>query len=806
MRSLQHQAESVLEWNTVLTILATHARSTLGAERCRTLPLEQTLETAKARQQETTEMRIVLQGPVPFPSLVFEDVRGVLARAVKGALLEGPELRDVSTIIGLGIDTKRCLQSYRTQIETVWKIVEHMNEEVWVKQAIDQCLDQEGHIRESATPELHQLIQHTQELRRKIRHRLEAMLASTRYQDMLQGHYFAERENRYVLPVKTERQHEIPGIVHDISSSGATVFLEPRELIELNNSIKVGDLHVAKEVRRILQELSNMVAGHEKVLAQNLDILTTLDCLSAKARLSHIMNGNSISLNDQKRIHLKQAKHPLLMLNNVEVIPNDIVMDEETRILVISGPNTGGKTVTLKLIGLVSLMIQTGLHPPCEEGSEMALFPRLYADIGDAQDLTKDLSSFSAHITHMIQLLKEMNSTQNSSRPDSLILLDEIGSSTDPTEGAALAEALLCRLFDMGCKVVVTTHYHSLKTLALKNPGFVNASHEFDLQTLSPTYRLRIGLPGGSSAIDIAGRLGLDHTILNQASSLIKGQDRDLDQVFQHLQDTQRQLDEEVEQARKIRFEADDLFHVAQSTEERLRTTERQERQKIRKSLQEEFSKAKLLIHDTMKELKKDKTLIKTKAAHQRLTAIQEDTSQLLNPSHSQPLAMLAEGGLVELKNLGTTGILLESPKDKKRVKVRVGGKVISVDTLLLSGVAPDQLSSRLKSEATSIRHSRSRPSSSLNVTQETTAQSFPISLSLDLRGKSMDEAQEEVVGMLDRAMLAGTSTIRVIHGHGSGKLKAMVRNYFTDSPYVSEFRAGKREEGGDGVTIVELR
>ena len=804
--SLQRQAEQVLEWETLLSILASHADSGLGAEKCRALPLESTLEATSLRQQETTEMVTVLKGPVSFPSLVFEDVREVLARTAKGAVLEGPQLRDISTLIGLSQDAKRCLQTYRPHIETVWNLAESLNEQVWVKQGIDQCIDQDGHIRESATPELYQLIQHTQEARRHIRHRLEAILASPRYEEMLQGHYFAERENRYVIPVKTERQHEIPGIVHDISTSGATVFLEPRELIELNNSIKVGDLHVAKEVRRILQELSTMVADHAETLRHNIEILASLDCLSAKARLSQTMEGHPISLNDQKRIHLKAARHPLLILNKDQVIPNDLTMDAQTRVLIISGPNTGGKTVTLKMMGLIALMVRGGLHPPCAEGSEMAIFPRVYADIGDAQDLTKALSSFSAHISHMIQLFKEMDDPDTTSLPDSLVLLDEIGSSTDPIEGAALAEALLCRLDDIGCKVLVTTHYHALKTLALKKPGFLNASQEFNIQTLSPTYRLLVGLPGGSSALDIASRLGLDEAILDQAASLVKGKDQDLEQVFQQLQDAQRQLDQEIQDARTLRKEADHLFGQARATEERLRTSEREERQKIRRNLQQEFSKAKLLIHDTIKELKLDKTLIKAKAARQRVVALQEQSNDLLNPRDATPLGRLAEGDHVELKNLGTTGVLLESPEGKKRVRVQIGDKAISVDVSLLSGLARGRKGTKEKVASSSVTKTRSKSSAHMHSGQEAAHQPFLAEMSLDLRGKSVEETQEEIMATLDQALLEGLMTLRLIHGHGSGKLKSFVREYLAESPYVSQFREGERGEGGDGVTIVELR
>ncbi len=797
--SLRSQSERVLEWQDLLRILATHACSSLGEEQCLALPLEDFLEMAQARQQETSEMRDVLEGAVPFPLLTFQNIHGVLARSMKGALLEGQDLRDISTVIGLGQEAKRCLHTTKEQFRSVWAIVLPLDEQAWVKQAIDRCIDQEGHIRDSATPELHDLIRETQHLRRKMRHRLEAILSSTRYEEILQGQYFAQREERYVIPVKAERQQEVPGIVHDISSSGATVFIEPRELIDLNNAIKVGDLHVAQEVRRILQDLSSMIADHADTLKRNLEILVALDCLAAKARLSQQMDGHPIVLNDQKRIHLLKARHPLLMLNKEQVVPNDILIDEQTQVLVISGPNTGGKTVTLKLIGLVSLMVRSGLHPPCAEGSSMAVFPTVYADIGDAQDLRKDLSSFSAHMSQMIQFLNEMAGKEDRPLPDSLILLDEIGSSTDPTEGAALAEALLSRLFAMGCKVVVTTHYHSLKAMALKKEGFLNASHEFDLQSLSPTYRLLIGLPGGSSALDIAGRLGLDPAILKQAVSLIEHQNRDLDQVFHHLQDTQGRLQQELEQAKCLRTEADDLFQRAQEIEERLRTRELEERHKFRRTLQQELNRAKQAVHGIMEDFKKDKTLVKAKTVLRRLSEVQAEATRLGMPSHSRPLDSLGEGDWVELKTLGSTGVLLESPQGKKRVRLSIGKKVISVDVSLLQG-APQPSAPATTGKQSTI------PTPHLQPSQGIAEQALPASKAIDLRGTSIDEAQEMMIAALDRSMLEGITAIRVIHGHGSGKLKNLVRHYCMDSPYVSQFRAGEKEEGGDGVTIVELK
>ena len=803
--SLQQHSQQILEWNLLINELASQAQSSIGAERCRQLELETDLHYARIRQQETTEMRTILESSIPFPILQFEDVRDVFDRAEKGAQLEGLELFHVSVMLGLCQEAAQTLEAFQESCPTLYALAQHLEPLVWVKEAIEQCVDYEGNIRESATPELQQLLQDIHHLRQRIRQRLERLLVSPDYEDLLQGQYFAERENRYVIPVKTEVQHQIPGIVHDISGSGATVFLEPREFIELNNAIKVADLQVTKEMRRILQDLSGMVASHVSTLTQNLETLIGLDCLGAKARLGMKMQANPVCLNAEQRIRLKDARHPLLVLAKNHVVANDIHLSEETKIFIISGPNTGGKTVTLKLLGLFALMVRAGLHLPCLEGSEMTIFRRIYADIGDAQDLNRDLSSFSAHITNMIALLKETASSPSNDFPPSLILLDEIGNATDPLEGAAIAEALLCRLHELGFKVVVTTHYHSLKTLPLRKSGFVNASHEFDLNTLAPTYRLIEGLPGGSSAIEIAGQLGLDASILTHASKLVKGQERDLEAVFHKLQDTQQQLDHELANARLRRMEADQFHQEARDTKDRLRNSERQERQKIRKDLQSEFSRAKRLINETIESLKKDKTLIQTKSAQHTLSVLQEESQKLLGDEESLPLHQAEVGNVVEIKNLGTTGILLEPTKGKTRVNIRIGEKILSVDTELLRGIRPSHASgTKLKSLKSPL--SKNRLSTSNFPTHQTQTRVSMPSLTIDLRGKAVDEAIETTEAAFDQAILEGKLCVQVIHGHGTGKLKASLRTYFSESPYVTAFRPGKRSEGGDGVTVVELR
>jgi len=779
----------------------------VGAEYCERLPLETSLDTAIIRQQETTEMRLILESSTPFPILAFENIQEIFERASKGAQLEGLELFHISVMLGLCQEVVETLEVFEESCPIIHALVQELEPLVWVYNAIVQCVDHEGHIRETASPELHQLLQNLHQYRQRIRQRLERLLSSHEHEELLQGKYFAERENRYVIPVKAEMQHQIPGIVHDISGSGATVFLEPREFIDLNNSIKIADLQVKQEIARILQDLSGMVATHVSSLSHNFEILQRLDSLGAKARLSIKMSANPVTLNVRQHIALKQARHPLLILNKERVVPNDIHLTDDNNIYIISGPNTGGKTVTLKLLGLYALMARTGLHLPCLDSSEMGIFQRVYADIGDAQDLQRDLSSSSAHITNMIALLEETQPSSQGEMPASLVLLDEIGNATDPLEGAAIAEALLCCLHERGLRVVVTTHYHSLKTLPLRKVGFVNASHEFDLKTFAPTYRLLEGLPGGSSAIEIAGQLGLDSRILAHASELVHGQEQDLEEVFQQLQDTKLRLDQELTQATTLRVEAEKYHQEMRDTKDRLRQSERQERQKIRKNLQTEFSQVKRKINEAIENFKKDQTLTTARSTHQSISTLQRESQMLLTAEESIPLHLVAVGDVVEIKNLGTTGVLLERAEEKSRVKVRVGGKVISVDASLLHGVdhshtSPQQPTS-LKSARGPHRQAASLPQAS---PQQRTAHIVTPSFKVDLRGKAVDEAVEATESAFDQAMIQGISSVLVVHGHGTGKLKASLRDYFTASAYVATFRTGDRAEGVDGVTVVELR
>lgn len=792
--TLFEQTTQVLEWGKLLEVLAAHTRSSIGAAQSRSVMLTTDLHEARRRQEETTEMARLQEGADPIPTLSFPDVREALARAGKGAVLEAHELRDHAQLLSLWEEVHRYLGRHSLDAPTVAAAAEGLRSGVelrGIRQALDASIQPDGSIKESATPELRRLTHHANDLKQQIRHQLDQILHSHRYAELLQEQYFAQREGRYVVPIKIEMKGRMPGIVHDVSSSGATVFLEPRELVDLNNAIKVADLEIDREVRRILRELSSLVAEKADIIAAGIEVLADLDCISARASLGRQLRAHPVALNDHGRVQLKQARHPLLVLSKEHVVANDIRLDDDVQVLVISGPNTGGKTVTLKIVGLFALMARAGLPLPCEPDSDMAIFPDIYADIGDAQDLSRDLSSFSAHMTQMIQLLSDTHGARQA-----LVLLDEPVTSTDPTEGAALAEALLCRLAALGMKVIATTHYRSLKALAQTTAGFANASVEFDVATLSPTYRLFLGVPGGSSAIEIAGRLGMDRALLDDARRKLEKDDRVLERMLEDLHAKQRQLTDDLTRAVAARLEAEEAAKRAKEQLALLEATEREERKGIKKKLQEQFSRARAEVQATVDEVKREQKLIKAKEAKQRLVELEARTRAELAPSGQPvPLDQLGVGDQVEIGGLGMTGMLLESPQGKKRVRVRVGeGELLAtVANLIGMGRGTDLQSATVGSS----------PPKQLGAVRSYHADEQTV---VDVRGQATDEALDHVVAALDRATLEGAPFLRIIHGHGTGKLKAALRAYLKDSPYVAHTRPGDRAEGGDGVTIVTVR
>ena len=787
------QTLHVLEWDKLLELLAAHTRSTRGEACVRSCALAADVEDARRWQQETVEMTMLQDSADPMPTLAFPDVAEALKRAGKGAVLESHELRDQALVLAVWEEVQRYLGRHAPNAPALGSVAAALlsgPDLRKLKHTLDASIDPDGSIRDSATPELRRLTHHANDLKQQIRDQLEHILRSSRYADLLQEQYFAQREGRYVVPIKIDMQRRVAGIVHDVSSSGATVFLEPRELVDLNNAIKVADREVDREVLRILRDLSSRIAEQADVILMGMEALARLDAIAARAALGRQLRAHPVALNGEGRVRLRQARHPLLVLSKQQVVANDILLDDQVHVLVLSGPNTGGKTVTLKIVGLFALMVRAGMLLPCEPESEMAVFPELFADIGDAQDLARDLSSFSAHMTHMVRLLKGEHGVGRA-----LILLDEPVTSTDPSEGAALAEALLCRFAGMGMKVIVTTHYRSLKALAQTTPEFANASVGFDLETLTPTYRLSMGVPGGSSAIDIAGRLGMDSAVLDAARQKLHTDDRRVERLLVDLEAKQRQLTADLAQAVQARTEAEAAAEEAKARLAKLEATEQEQRKGIKKKLQEQFSRARAEVQATLDEVKREQKLVKAKEAKERLVRLEAEAQADLGPHVEQiPVEQLESGDQVEIGGLGMTGKLLESPQGKKRVRVKVGEGELLATVANLVGISREREAPQPASPI-----SRTPLGGERSYHDETPAV-------VDVRGQAVDEAVDQVLAALDRATLEGAHSLRIIHGHGTGKLKSTLRTYLKSSAYVAHLRAGERHEGGDGVTIVTIR
>ncbi|MCP9463733.1 MAG: Smr/MutS family protein [Nitrospira sp.] len=807
-------AARVLEWPRLLALLAEHAQSVQGEEKCRAPLLAVNLAEARSRQQETTDMVELLDRGEPMPDLRFPDLRDIVKRAAKGGELTASELWNCAVVIAVLEAVVGYAARHVMPGSALGRVVEPLRAVMRkvhpIRLAIEGAIEPGGSVKESATPTLTRLAQHAHELKQTMRERLERMLHSPTYREVLQELYFAQREGRYVLPVKAEMRGRVSGIVHDVSVSGATVFLEPHELIELNNAIKVAELNVEREVRRILHELTLLVVSHADAIAQGAERLAEWDCLHAKAELSRRLQCHPVSLNEEGRVVLKQARHPLLVVSREQVVPNDIIADETVRVLVISGPNTGGKTVALKMIGLYSFMVRAGLHVPCAPESEMALFTRCYADIGDAQDLSRDLSSFSAHIVQIVQLLSEANreeeerGLQGMHTMQTLVLLDEPVTSTDPEEGAALAEAVLCRLAMFAMKVVVTTHYRTLKELAQTTPGFANASVGLDMERLAPTYKLFMGIPGKSSALEIASRLGMDRDIIDDARRRLHPDGHRLDRMMADLQLQQQRLIEDLERARRAREEAEQAAVEARILKAKLEREESAVRKVLRRKVDEQLRQAWAEVRAMVDAIKREQRPREVGEIKRRFNEVEERVKQIVTPTdESVPVEQLDVGDRVEIAGLGMRGSLLERPAGKKRVRVKVGeGEIMAAVSNLIglprqaqaSDLSPTVQSSTQGSPFRTDR--RSLEEENWHVEAETV---------IDVRGCRADDALDRVVSVLDRAMLNGVSTIRIVHGHGTGRLKAALHDYLKGSPYVAEFHLADRAAGGDGVTVVKL-
>ena len=781
------------------------------------------LREAQRRQAQTTEARRLLSQKPDLTIGGARDVRPHVQSAAIGGVLEPSEMLDVKNTLIAGRTMQRTLLRLAEQFPSLAALATRLEETPGLVEAISQTLDERGEVLDSASPELTTIRHDLRLAHDRLLQKLQRILGDPKNQPYLQEAIITQRDGRYVIPLKSDFKGRIRGIVHDQSASGATVFIEPLSTVELNNTWRELKLAETQEIRRIMAALSALVGQQAARIVGLVDTLAEIDLAFAKARYADTLRAHEPLLREFRKgpvaegapagtrrhpgstLKLLQARHPLI--NPDYVVPIDVLLDDATYALVITGPNTGGKTVSLKTVGLLALMAQCGLHIPAGSGSELSVFPRIYADIGDEQSIEQSLSTFSAHITNTIRILRRADDK-------SLIILDELGAGTDPAEGSALARAMLSYLLDMGSTTLVATHYPELKGYAYTTPGVRNASMEFDLETLAPTYRLIIGLPGRSNAFAIAGRLGLDATIIDEAKKLVGQADLESEKLLEEIHQARVEVRAERTRAENARRDAEETERELALRLEQIEDERRTVLEQARRTAAKELDG----LRDELSELKRKLARAASLGQPSRATAEAEDETP-------GDLLDAVDSGLVKAESAHTAPVAAR-PIDTGRgapVKraIRLGDTVklkhlnsIGVVTALTAAEAEVQVGRmriRAKLDEIALRASpdeeiiaATRPAPAPEEAPKVGLHPSP-GLELDMRGHIVEDALAELERYLDAAYLAGLPWVRIIHGKGTGKLRQAVREYLRASPVVKSHETGHETEGGDGVTVVKL-
>jgi DNA mismatch repair protein MutS2 len=783
---LLNKSLAQLGWGLIQKALADRTASPVTAALCLTLLPEPDFDSAQHLLEETSEMVALLESGDSFPLNYFADIRPLLQEASETRILAADQCLQFLKLLRLCRALRKSLEK-KDDAPLLQSLGLHLEPLSPLLKEIDKCISDEGEINENATPELKQAIREVAAAKQKLEGRIAKLFSSSTVTEALQDSYITEREERLVIPVRAEYRSRIEGIVHDSSGSGQTLFIEPTQIIPLNNQLKINKLKVDQEKFKILQALAMQIVEQRELLEENLRVLTELDLIHAKARLAKLMQANKCPMSVDGTVNLIEARNPELILDKQTVIPNDISWDASVRAIIISGPNTGGKTVTLKTLGLMSLMVRIGLFLPAKEGSAIGFFPEVYADIGDDQSIQLNLSTFSGHLQKIILILHH-------AQPGALILLDELGIATDPFEGAALAEAILLELKSKNVVTLVSTHYLSLKMLAQTHTGFLNACTEFDLESLSPTYRLIFGVPGHSAALDTAQRLGLPPNIIDHAREIYNAKDNRSENLLQNLTRQKFLLEQDKisieEKTKEInRLEAEQKFLT-----DKLRSEENEFQRNKTKRLQSYLREAKHEIRKLLAEIKGSKDAPTIRRVEKQIRTMGRVPLSATGKDFSEwdvPPEQLGEGDTVLVENYGALGVLLEAPNGKKKVRVKLGNLTTVVETGQLKGNARKPRAQKMAAHKIDI--------------QVQTDHASKTQTSCDLRGMNSEEALNALEQFLSQAIVNKVYHAKIIHGHGMGTIKKLAREFLETTGLCKSFHPGSREEGGDGITVVEL-
>ena len=798
---------AALDWNELTARLAAAADSAAGRALCLALPLAADEREARKRMAAVAELATILRtGEVP-PRLEAPQIDAALASAEKAVVLGAEELRPIGVLVALAEQARRFfLRDWREPVPEVTALARDLDPPLGLARAVDATFDAAGEIRDSASPELERLRGERNSLQERARGAIEELMRADEYMSVMQDQFFTIRAERYVLPLKASAKSLGLGIVHDTSRTGETVFVEPTALVAVNNRLKVTELDIRRESRRILEALTADVAALADPLRRTAAVLAALDVRLAGARLGLAYGGNAIAIVDEPIVDLHDARHPILALSHQaagDIIANDVALGgAQPSILVVSGPNAGGKTVLMKTVGLAALMARAGLLVAADPRSRVGFFDDVRADIGDRQSVVGDLSTFSGHLANVAEILRPA-----SGPGPALVLLDELMAGTNPDQGAALARATAEALASRKALAVITTHYDSLKALGESDAHFANAGMQYDLAELRPTFRLVIGAPGRSYAFDIAARMGLPAPLLERARALAGSSSVGLEALLAKLEAREAALVAEAERLAAAEAEATAAAAAQRQAAAALAARERELRVNARAAADAAVAEARAALKAIVRQAQEAGTGRAAEAARAEIDRVAAGVHDSMPAAEvaPQPVAESWKPGMrVFVERMGAEGVLADVPDARGRARVTLGK--LTVD------VAADELR---PSAAPARRVERARRAEARAETGQAAVSGGEDSLALvspgsgrtlDLRGQTGDEALAALDAFLDRAALSGETHIVVVHGHGTGALRKRVRAHLDESPYVARWAPGTPRQGGDGASVAELR
>ena len=791
MSELSVKSFQKLELSQVLEMLAEGAGSAEGKRACRMIVPECDLEEVRILLDQTTAaVKLCEKNGNPNFSAVC-DVSASLERADRGGALMPKELLEIAHVLRCA----RNVKSYMKEDDDPTALDGYfgaITPNKYLEERISGAILSEDEIADTASSDLADIRRHMRIQSAKIREGLQKIISSPAYSKFLRDPIITIRQGRYVVPVKSECKNDIPGLVHDVSSTGSTYFVEPMSAVNANNALRELEIKEKKEIERILAQLSAEAAAHREDIDLTVAMLIRLDVIFAKARLAYRMRAWEPDMNDKGIVELRNARHPLI--DPHKVVPISLHLGKDFDSMIITGPNTGGKTVTLKTVGLLTLMAECGLHVPANEGSRLSTFHSILADIGDEQSIAQSLSTFSSHMRTIVDIVEECDDR-------TLVLFDELGAGTDPAEGAALAVALIEFCRKMGSSVIATTHYAELKLYAMRTDGVINASCEFDVDTLQPTYKLLIGIPGKSNAFAISQKLGLSSDILKEAADLVSKSDKDFEDVLSQLEHQRQQMEMARVEAEKLRKETEEIRAESEAYKRQLEAEREKAMEKARAEAQRIIDEARESVNFAAEEMKALKKQLVDSADVHGLNQRQADVRRALNDAQDKlrqqqprverekPTRDIMVGDTVELLKLGTKANVLAINKD--------GSLQLQAGILKLTA-KPDEV--YLLENENAYKKTAGRPAHS---GREMRMNAIPAEV--DLRGMDGVEAVCVLERYLDEAMRNNLPTVRIIHGKGTGVLRAAVHQSLKKNKYIKKFRLGLYGEGEDGVTIAEF-